>query len=280
MSNVHESNLIFGNREDDDRNEEGNEVEVQEAINSLRTLISGEKNLKVRMDDCFMLRYLRASEFKPKEAFDKMVKVYKFKAKHKEYFCNKSPVECKDLLSQNIATLLEDRDQRGCRLFLAKMGNIDTTNTTIVDCIRLNDLWIELAMDEEETQKNGLVIIIDLGGLPLRLFKFLSPKATIISALKEEMRPLKHTEIHVVNTSHLLDKLISIVKPLLSSRIKQHIHFHSRDWTSLHKFITPDVLPPEYGGQKPEVDFIKSQQYLYDNEEKLMELFSLGYVEK
>jgi hypothetical protein len=66
-------------------------------------------------------------------------------------------------------------------------GNIDTTKASIVDCIRLNDLWIELAMDEEETQKNGMVLIIDLGGFPLRLLKFLSPKATIISALKEEV---------------------------------------------------------------------------------------------
>jgi len=47
-------------------------------------------------------------------------------------------------------------------------------------------------------------------------------------------------------------------------------HFHSRDWTSLHKFISPDILPPEYGGHKPEVDFRKNQQYLYDKEEKLM----------
>jgi len=65
--------------------------------------------------------------------------------------------------------------------------NIDTTKASIVDCIRLNDLWIELAMDEEETQKNGMALIIDVGGFPLRLFKFLSPKATIISALKEEV---------------------------------------------------------------------------------------------
>jgi hypothetical protein len=66
-------------------------------------------------------------------------------------------------------------------------GNVDTTKASIVDCIRMNDLWIELAMDEEETQKNGMALIIDLGGLPLHLFKFLSPKATIISALKEEV---------------------------------------------------------------------------------------------
>jgi hypothetical protein len=68
-----------------------------------------------------------------------------------------------------------------------RTGDIDPNKTTIMDCIRLNDIWMEMAMDEEETQKSGIVIILDLGGLPMRLFKFLSPKATIISALKEEV---------------------------------------------------------------------------------------------
>jgi hypothetical protein len=66
-------------------------------------------------------------------------------------------------------------------------GDIDTNATSVMECIRLNDVWMELAMDEEETQKNGIAIILDLGGLPMRLFKFLTPKATIISALKEEV---------------------------------------------------------------------------------------------
>jgi hypothetical protein len=51
-----------------------------------------------------------------------MVKVYKFKAKHEEYFSNKSPSEYKEILSQNFLTMLEDRDQYGRRLFLYKMG--------------------------------------------------------------------------------------------------------------------------------------------------------------
>ena len=32
-----------------------------------------------------------------------------------------------------------------------------------------------------------MVLIIDVGGLPLRLFKILFPKATIIGALKKEV---------------------------------------------------------------------------------------------
>jgi hypothetical protein len=66
-------------------------------------------------------------------------------------------------------------------------GDIDTNTASLMECIRLNDLWMELVMEEEESQKNGIALILDVGGLPLRLFKFLSPKAVIISALKEEV---------------------------------------------------------------------------------------------
>jgi hypothetical protein len=47
------------------------------------------------------------------------------------------------------------------------------------------------------------------------------------------------------------------------------IHFHGRDWASLHKFIPPEILPQEYGGKKSHLDYEKNSQYLYDNEEKL-----------
>jgi hypothetical protein len=37
------------------------------------------------------------------------------------------------------------------------------------------------------------------------------------------MRPWKQIDIHVVNTSSLLDMFVSILYPLLGSRIKQHV---------------------------------------------------------
>lgn len=259
-------------------NIEGDEVKLHEAISSLRTLVSGEKNLKVRMDDNFMLRYLRATEYRPKEAFEKMVKVYKFKAKNEEYFSNKSPLEYKEILSQNFFTMLEDRDKFGRRLFLNKLDKVDVDKITLLHCSRVNDMWMEPALDEEETQKKGMVLIADMGGLPMRILKFLTPKFTIKCALKEEMRPWVSMDIHVVNTSSLINVVMRIVFPFLSSKFKQHIHFHGQDWASLHKFIPPEVLPQEYGGHKSQVDYEKNRQYLYDNEEKILELLSLGYV--
>jgi hypothetical protein len=54
--------------------------------------------------------------------------------------------------------------------------------------MRLMDLWTELTMDEEETQKNGTVIVVDMDGLPMRLLRFIKPKDAVICALKEEVQ--------------------------------------------------------------------------------------------
>jgi hypothetical protein len=45
MSKEQASKPLSRNRENDDGNIEGNEVKIQEAISSLRTLVSGESNV-------------------------------------------------------------------------------------------------------------------------------------------------------------------------------------------------------------------------------------------
>jgi hypothetical protein len=42
-------------------------------------------------------------------------------------------------------------------------------------------------MDEEETQKNGMAMVVDMDGLPMRLLKFIKPKDAVICAIKEEV---------------------------------------------------------------------------------------------
>ena len=65
---------------------------------------------------------------------------------------------------------------------------MDTEHDDIKQRIRVNDLWLELAMDEEETQKSGMIFIIDLGGIPMRLMRWMLNKHVIKSSMKEEVR--------------------------------------------------------------------------------------------
>lgn len=57
------------------------------------------------------------------------------------------------------------------------------------------------------------------------------------------------------------------------------VHFHYNDMTSLHKFIAPENLPPEYLGTGPPIDHEKQQKdLLFDNESMLLEALTYGIV--
>lgn len=261
-------------------NEEEDAAEVQRCIERLRELLQGEKTLKIRDDDKFLLRYLRWLSFDPDTAFNKMKDIYKFRAEKKEWHCSKPPCEYEDILALNAQVMLSDRDRRGRRVYLVKIGNIDTNkkNVTIYRLNQVDDMWMEVAMEEEETQKNGLAAIVDMEGYSLKLFRWLTPNNISTGSRKFYNLAFPSIDIHVVNTSFLMNTSIALVFPFLDSKVKEHIHFHNTDWPSLHKHINPEILPQEYGGHVPSLDYVKLRSVLYDNSEKLIELFSMGYV--
>lgn len=261
-------------------NKEEDAAEVQRCIERLRELLQGEKNLKIRIDDKFLLRYLRWLHFDPDVAFNKMKDIYKFRAETKEWHCSKPPSEYEDILALNVQVMLDDRDQRGRRVYLVKIGNVDTNNkdVTIYRLNHVDDLWMEVAVEEDETQKNGLAVIMDMAGYSLKLFRWLTPHNLSVCSRRFYNLTLRSIDIHVVNTSILMDTSIALVYPFLDSKVKEHIHFHNTDWPSLHKHINPEILPEEYGGHIPSLDYVKLRSVLYDNSEKLLEMFSMGYV--
>jgi hypothetical protein len=65
-------------------------------------------------------------------------------------------------------------------------GNIDTSNkdVTVYRLNHVDDMWLEVAMEEEETQKNGLAVIVDMEGYSVKLFRWLTPQNIRISSHK------------------------------------------------------------------------------------------------
>lgn len=47
------------------------------------------------------------------------------------------------------------------------------------------------------------------------------------------------------------------------------VKFHFDDWSSLHEFIKPDVLPSEYGGSGPDVDFNELNEWLFNQDSRI-----------
>lgn len=253
--------------------------EKQQAVKRLGQLVNGEPGLYLGNDENVLQRYLYFSSFDVDKAFDKLKYVYKLKRDHPDWYAYKRDPEVHDkILKKRIHTLLEERDKQGRRVYLINLGNVTVGEFPPGQMFQTDDLWFELVMDEEETQKNGIAFIIDMAGISWKFMRYFTPTIVTVSTRKAENIPLRSIKYHLINTGVLLNTMVSIVFPFLSPATKENIHFHKSDYKSLHKFIDPEILPPEYGGTKPSIDYeMAVAKYLNPNQERLSTLLSYGY---
>ncbi|KAF2886427.1 hypothetical protein ILUMI_19746 [Ignelater luminosus] len=124
-------------------------------------------------------------------------------------------------------------------------------------------------MNEPETLAKGVSVIMDMKDYSWKLFRWLTPTNLKVSSSKADLYPCKEIIYHVVNTSFLFNASIKLAWPFLTNEIKETLRFHFENWPSLHEHIDPAILPPEYGGTGPEIDFDKLSQWLYDHDTEI-----------
>nr|CAD7400910.1 unnamed protein product [Timema cristinae] len=214
---------------------------VHDDINTLRSMIVAETNLHVPADDAFLLRFLRARKFNCTKAFHMLQRYYVMKLRCPELFKIPRPSEKKYILEMQAQNMLEDRDGFGRRVYIFRVEKCDAANVSIEDVFRTNVLALEQVVDEPETQIAGLTVVVDMNGFGIQHAKFLSP--------------------------YYARRTVEVIQ----------IYFHGRGLSSLHAFISPDILPEEYGGKKPRFDNKTWRMALLANEDKLIELETYGY---
>ncbi|XP_058056606.1 alpha-tocopherol transfer protein-like [Anopheles bellator] len=232
----------------DDSKQVSVDGDLTKKIIELRKLIESFDDCQRRSDDMFLRRFLCCCDWNVEEAFGRIVKLIKLKEAHPEWFFHKPIATYEGLLNRNIKFALNRRDQRGRRVFVTRLGAIDFSTMAISDLANLDDIWFELMLNEQETIDKGVTCLIDMSGYSLKGFRFLTPQNIRVGSAKADLLPLKNIEFHVVNSSVFMNAAVAILYPMLSKKIKESVHFHYSNWSSLHQYIPTDILPEEYGG--------------------------------
>lgn len=110
------------------------------------------------------------------------------------------------------------------------------------------------------------------------MLKWLAPGNVKVASTKAELLPLKQMEVHVVNSSSLMNTAINLVFPLLSQSIKDQVYFHYTNFPSLHEHLGREVLPSCYGGEQEILGFEDFNNYLYKHEDYLNRSIGYGFT--
>ncbi|KAL0274465.1 UNVERIFIED_CONTAM: hypothetical protein PYX00_006879 [Menopon gallinae] len=245
--------------------------ELKRKIELLRELVATEKELDVRTDDNFMLRYLRCSEHDPDAAFHRMKSYYQLKFKYPNWF-SEAPDSVGELLSKGYFYVLSARDREGRIVYVNELGAIKE-KSSMAHQSQLHDIFIEVITDDEEAQRKGVCVIVDVRDVSWKMMKWLTPGNIRVAVRKAETIPVKKIAYHVVNPNIILNLALKVILPFLSSAIKENIHIHNT-WSSLHRIIDPDCLPVTYGGT---MDLGAHKMFIDTNSEKLLRNLRLGY---
>lgn len=114
-------------------------------------------------------------------------------------------------------------------------------------------MTLDAALHAESSPPSGLVMLFDMRHVGLtHLTRMRIGALRLFFSYLQEALPIKLREIHVFNTVWFIDKIFSVIKPLMNAELFQKINLHtsSVDFTELNKKWLPKwALPSDFMGE-------------------------------
>lgn len=228
-----------------------NETEERKeaCMRKLRQIIAEEKSFYVRTDDLCLLSYLRGKKYDVDKAFKSMQNTYKLRLKKRFYDAtDNAPVH--DVFRQNYVGFLPYRAKNGSVILVVKLGLWDTEK---VD--RDLFMWVLThcmihSIEDPATQVAGYSALVDVRGVGnkhLKMCTFENIMLLIYST--QSCFPGRYKAIHIIGMPKIFQYAWNMVYPfIMNLKLKKRIFLHGEDLKSLHKHLSPAILPEEFGG--------------------------------
>ncbi|KAM3960458.1 clavesin-2 [Aphomia sociella] len=232
-----------------------------------------------RIDDSFLLRFLRARRSVPARAHRLLVRYCNFRDQNPHLWRDQEWFSFTRLGSV-FEGVLFDRPDVG-RLIICRLGLWDPDVFPPEDLIRGCLLLLEVGIMQPKLQVLGGTALIDCEGLTMKHIRNISPTIALqaINVMGFSF-PLHQRGVHVINCSRVFETLFHFFKRLApADDIWKKVHFHGYDLNSIHRFINPECLPKRYGGSREAVslDLWLTKIRQYKSKDFDTDMRTLGY---
>lgn len=213
----------------------------KESLAKLLQLLSEEEDLNSRKDAQFLLRFLRVRKYDVEAALRTVKNYYKIRNTSGPVFHDFLPSKV-SLATRKLMMIMKEKDAHGRRIFYFKPGMWVLDESSYVDVHRAMVVCLEYLAKDPTTQTLGVVLLFDYGGFTA-------------------------------------DKVLAVNVGLIR-RAFEYLQFIliGDKFEELHKEIPAKILPEEYGGQAPPLDFESFWNELEGCDDEYRENSSYGYA--
>lgn len=226
----------------------------EQSLEQMRNWILKHEDLQnVRLDDQFLLRFLRCKKFSVPMAQQILLKYLNVRRTFPHMTTQLDFLDQKlnDIISSGYIFASPNRDKHGRRVVIIYAKGLNPKIYSSSDQARAHFLTYECLMEDQATQICGLVHIGDFSGVVTAHVTNWNPtEFARFFKWSEQSLPLRHKEIHLVNVPPTLKWLIDFVKGRVSSKIRNRLSVYTHD-KDLGKHVDSACLPKELGGRMP-----------------------------
>lgn len=244
-------------------------IELNENINTrdqdlaaIKEWLRKEPHLPNEWEDYPLMTFLRGSSFSLEKCKRKLDMYFTMRAACPEFFTNRDATSpaLREILNNKLqGPALPGVTPKGRRVTICRGLHPNLDSQQITDTLKLALMIGDVRLVEETVGVAGDIYVLDGAVLGASLLGKVSP-STIKKFMicVQEAYPVKLKEVHVINTSAIVERFLSLVKPFLKEKIRKRIFIH-KELKDLYKYVPQEMLPKEYGGQCGTMDELQEK---------------------
>ncbi|XP_070563616.1 alpha-tocopherol transfer protein-like [Ptychodera flava] len=220
-------------------------------IDELRAKFAKEKpEVKLPPDDAFLVRFLRNKKYDVQRAYNMLLHYYEVRRKYKELFVNYQPSFYKKVYETDMMTICPGQDKDGRTVLLFKAGKWDLDRYSFDFVTTAFLITFDKLLEDEEIQVNGVVTVEDYEDVSIKMMTKFGPSDSkkmmdvFLNAI-----PLRYKAGHYVRQPEFFGTMFALIKPFLTEKLAKRLHFHGKDYGTLHDYVPSSMLPSDFGGQ-------------------------------
>ncbi|CAF4916291.1 unnamed protein product [Pieris macdunnoughi] len=239
------------------REELNENVETRDKdLEHIKEWLKKEPHLPDEFDDQRIMTFLRGCKFSLEKAKRKLDMYFTMRTAVPEFFTNRDVTlpELQEILKIVQMPPLPGLTPDGRRVVLMRGMDKDAQTPNVADAFKLALMMGDVRLKEETEGVAGDIYVLDASvATPTHFAKFTPTLVKKFLVCVQEAYPVKLKQVHIINVSPLVDKIVNFVKPFLKEKIRERIFIHG-DVNELYKHFPQEMMPSEYGGKAGPMD--------------------------